>query len=82
MSQGAKIVDGFDRQFAFVAVQGLGGGTMTLGVRRGRSEIKESAEPAAVSRCWTRPTAGPRRAGRPKSPWFPRDSWTRSLWPD
>ncbi len=44
--EGAKIVDGFDRQFAFVAVQGLGGRETTL--MTGTSEIKESAERAAV----------------------------------
>ena len=44
--EGAKIVDGFDREFAFVAVQGLGGREMTL--MTGTSEIKESGERAAV----------------------------------
>ena len=44
--EGAKIVEGFDRQFAFVAVQGLGGRETTL--MTGTSEIKESAERAAV----------------------------------
>ena len=44
--EGAKIVDGFDREFAFVAVQGLGGREMIL--MTGTSEIKESAERAAV----------------------------------
>jgi hypothetical protein len=44
--EGAKIVDGFDREFAFVAVQGLGGRETIL--MTGTSEIKESAERAAV----------------------------------
>jgi len=44
--EGAKIVEGFDREFAFVAVQGLGGRETTL--MTGTSEIKESAERAAV----------------------------------
>jgi hypothetical protein len=44
--EGAKIVDAFDRQFAFVAVQGLGGRDTIL--MTGTSEIKESAERAAV----------------------------------
>jgi hypothetical protein len=44
--EGAKIVEGFDREFAFVAVQGLGGREMTL--MTGTSEIKESGERAAV----------------------------------
>jgi hypothetical protein len=44
--EGAKIVEGFDRQFAFVAVQGLGGRETIL--MTGTSEIKESAERAAV----------------------------------
>jgi hypothetical protein len=44
--EGAKIVEGFDREFAFVAVQGLGGRDTTL--MTGTSEIKESAERAAV----------------------------------
>jgi len=44
--EGAKIVDGFDRQFAFVAVQGLGGRETLL--LSGTAEIKESAERAAV----------------------------------
>jgi hypothetical protein len=44
--EGAKIVEGFDRQFAFVAVQGLGGRESLL--LSGTAEIKESAERAAV----------------------------------
>ena len=44
--EGAKIVEGFDREFAFVAVQGLGGRETIL--MTGPSEIKESAERAAV----------------------------------
>ncbi len=44
--EGAKIVEGFDRQFAFVAVQGLGGRETLL--LSGTAEIKESAERAAV----------------------------------
>jgi hypothetical protein len=44
--EGAKIVEGFDRQFAFVAVQGLGGRDTLL--LSGTAEIKESAERAAV----------------------------------
>ena len=44
--EGAKIVEAFDREFAFVAVQGLGGrDTLML---TGSAEIKESAERAAV----------------------------------
>jgi hypothetical protein len=44
--EGAKIVEAFDRQFAFVAVQGLGGRETSL--LTGTAEIKESAERAAV----------------------------------
>ena len=44
--EGAKIVDAFDREFAFVAVQGLGGRETSL--LTGSAEIKESAERAAV----------------------------------
>ena len=44
--EGAKIVEGFDREFAFVAVQGLGGRETLL--MTGTAEIKESAERAAV----------------------------------
>ena len=44
--EGAKIVEGFDREFAFVAVQGLGGRETLL--LSGTAEIKESAERAAV----------------------------------
>jgi hypothetical protein len=44
--EGAKIVDAFDRDFAFVAVQGLGGRETLL--LTGTAEIKESAERAAV----------------------------------
>jgi hypothetical protein len=44
--EGAKIVDAFDRQFAFVAVQGLGGRETSL--LTGSAEIRESAERAAV----------------------------------
>jgi hypothetical protein len=44
--EGAKIVEAFDREFAFVAVQGLGGReTLML---TGTAEIKESAERASV----------------------------------
>ena len=44
--EGAKIVDAFDREFAFVAVQGLGGRETRL--LTGTAQIKESAERAAV----------------------------------
>ena len=44
--EGAKIVEAFDREFAFVAVQGLGGRESLL--LTGTAEIKESAERAAV----------------------------------
>jgi hypothetical protein len=44
--EGAKIVEAFDREFAFVAVQGLGGRETLL--LSGTAEIKESAERAAV----------------------------------
>jgi len=44
--EGAKIVEAFDREFAFVAVQGLGGRETLL--LMGSSQIKESAERAAV----------------------------------
>ena len=44
--EGAKIIEGFDREFAFVAVQGLGGRETLL--LTGTAEIKESAERAAV----------------------------------
>ena len=44
--EGAKIVEAFDRNFAFVAVQGLGGRESLL--MTGTAEIKESAERAAV----------------------------------
>jgi len=44
--EGAKIVEGFDREFAFVAVQGLGGRETLL--LTGTAQIKESAERAAV----------------------------------
>jgi len=44
--EGAKIVEAFDREFAFVAVQGRGGRETIL--MTGTSEIKESAERAAV----------------------------------
>ncbi|MGH8572669.1 MAG: hypothetical protein ACREX8_08845, partial [Gammaproteobacteria bacterium] len=44
--EGAKIVEAFDQQFAFVAVQGLGGRETAL--LTGTAEIKESAERAAV----------------------------------
>ncbi len=44
--EGAKIVEGFDREFAFVAVQGRGGRETLL--LSGTAEIKESAERAAV----------------------------------
>ena len=44
--EGAKIVEAFDREFAFVAVQGLGGRETSL--LTGSAEIKESAERAAV----------------------------------
>ncbi len=44
--EGAKIVEAFDRQFAFVAVQGLGGRETLL--LTGTAEIRESAERAAV----------------------------------
>ena len=44
--EGAKIMEAFDREFAFVAVQGLGGRETLL--LTGRAEIKESAERAAV----------------------------------
>jgi hypothetical protein len=44
--EGAKIVEAFDREFAFVAVQGLGGRETLL--LTGTALIKESAERAAV----------------------------------
>jgi hypothetical protein len=44
--EGAKIVDAFEREFAFVAVQGLGGRETRL--LTGTAPIKESAERAAV----------------------------------
>jgi hypothetical protein len=44
--EGARIVEAFDRQFAFVAVQGLGGRDTLL--LTGTAEIRESAERAAV----------------------------------
>ncbi len=44
--EGAKIVREFDREFAFIAVQGLGGRESML--LTGTAEIKESAERAAV----------------------------------
>ncbi len=44
--EGAKIIDAFDREFAFVAVQGLGGRETLL--LTGTAQIKESAERAAV----------------------------------
>jgi hypothetical protein len=44
--EGAKIVDAFDREFAFVAVQRLGGRETLL--LTGTAQIKESAERAAV----------------------------------
>ena len=44
--EGARIVEVFDREFAFVGVQGLGGRESLL--LTGTAEIKESAERAAV----------------------------------
>ena len=44
--EGAKIVEAFDREFVFVAVQGLGGRETVL--LTGTAEIQESAERAAV----------------------------------
>jgi hypothetical protein len=44
--EGAKIVEAFDREFAFVGVQGLGGRETLL--LSGSAEIKESGERAAV----------------------------------
>jgi hypothetical protein len=44
--EGAKIGDAFDRQFVFVAVQGLGGREALI--LTGTAQIKESAERAAV----------------------------------
>ncbi len=44
--EGAKIVPAFDREFVFVAVQGLGGRESL--VLTGSAQIKESAERAAV----------------------------------
>lgn len=44
--EGAKIVEAFDRQYAFAGVQGLGGREALL--LTGTAEIKESAERAAV----------------------------------
>ncbi len=44
--EGAKIIEAFDREFAFVAVQGLGGRETSL--LTGTAEIRESAERAAV----------------------------------
>jgi hypothetical protein len=43
---GAKIVEAFDKEFAFVAVQGLGGRETLL--LTGTAQIKESAERASV----------------------------------
>ena len=43
---GAKIVEGFDCQFVFAAVQGLGGRESLL--LTGTAQIRESAERAAV----------------------------------
>ena len=40
------LFDGFDREFAFVGVQGLGGRETVM--LNGSAEIKESAERAAV----------------------------------
>jgi hypothetical protein len=44
--EGAKIVEAFDREFVFVAVQGLGGRETLL--LTGTAQIKESAERSAV----------------------------------
>jgi hypothetical protein len=44
--EGAKIIDAFDREFVLAAVQGLGGREAVLLI--GTSEVKESAERAAV----------------------------------
>jgi len=44
--EGARIIEAFDRQFVFAAVQGLGGRETVL--LTGTAEIKESAERAAV----------------------------------
>jgi len=44
--EGAKIVQAFDREFVFVAVQGLGGRETLL--MTGSAEIRESAERSAV----------------------------------
>ena len=44
--EGARIIEVFDREFAFVGVQGLGGRESLL--LTGTAEIKESAERAAV----------------------------------
>lgn len=44
--EGAKIIEVFDREFAFVGVQGLGGRESLL--LTGTAQIKESAERAAV----------------------------------
>ena len=44
--EGARNVEGFDKEFAFVGVQGLGGRESLL--LTGSAEIKESAERAAV----------------------------------
>jgi hypothetical protein len=44
--EGAKIVEAFDREFAFVAVQGLGGRETLL--LSGTAEIRESPERSAV----------------------------------
>ena len=60
--EGAKIVEGFDREFAFVAVQGLGGRETMLMTGTRRSRRARSGR--RCSRCWTRPTGGRRRAGR------------------
>ena len=65
--EGAKIVEAFDREFAFVAVQGLGGRETSL--LTGTAEIKESAERAAVfavldaTNRWTEARRPARRAG-------------------
>ena len=61
--EGAKIVEAFDREFAFVAVQGLGG-RETLAADAARRRSRRARSGRRCSRCWTRPTAGRRRGGR------------------
>ena len=56
-------MEAFDREFAFVAVQGLGG-RETIAADRARRRSRRARSGRRCSRCWTRPTAGRRRGGR------------------